>query len=191
MEFDVARFVYLGLLLLALAGWLVTQTRLSLNKTLQYAAIWGLIFIGAIAAAGLWQDVSRDLRGGQVLSGDGQIDVPRSRDGHYYLTLEINDASVNFVVDTGASQMVLTQADAARAGLEPDDLAYLARAHTANGEVRIAPVRLDRVLLGSFEDRNVPAAVNGGEMTTSLLGMSYLQRWGRIEIAGDRLVLTR
>ena len=98
---------------------------------------------------------------------------------------------MRFVVDTGATDMVLTQTDAQRAGIDPDGLAYLGRAMTANGEVRTALVRLDEVQLGSVTDRGVSAVVNQGEMAQSLLGMGYLQRWGRIEIAAGELILTR
>jgi aspartyl protease family protein len=52
-------------------------------------------------------------------------------------------------------------------------------------------VVLDRVALGPIEDRNLRASVNGGQMEQSLLGMAYLDRFDRIEIANDRLILTR
>jgi aspartyl protease family protein len=47
------------------------------------------------------------------------------------------------------------------------------------------------VTLGDVTDRDVSAVVNEGEMSQSLMGMGYLQRWGRIEIAGGELILTR
>lgn len=189
-DFETARLVYLIVLLAMVAGWFFMQTRDGLNKTLQYAAVWGMIFVGGAAAVGLWQDISKS--GARVqISDTGQIVVPRARDGHYYLTIGVNGADLRFVVDTGATDMVLTQADATRAGLDPDQLSYLGRANTANGEVRTAFVRLDSVQLGDVTDRDVPAVVNGGEMEQSLLGMGYLQRWGRLEIANNELILTR
>lgn len=189
---ETGNLIYLVVLLAMVAGWFFMQSRQGLNKTLQYAAVWAMIFIGGAAAVGLWQDISRDARTAQIsLSDSDQIIVPRARDGHYYLTAEVNNAQIRFVVDTGATDMVLTQADAARAGINPDDLAYLGRARTANGEVRTAFVRLERVQLGSVTDHDVPAVVNEGQMEQSLLGMGYLQRWGRIEIAGGELILTR
>ena len=191
-SFDTAELIYLVVLLAMVGGWFFMQSREGLNRTLQYAAIWAMIFIGGAAAVGLWNDISRDTRQTQIsVSGSNQIIVPRARDGHYYLTLDINDAAINFAVDTGASEMVLSQADAARAGLDPDSLAYLGRAATANGETRTAFVRLDEVRLGGVVDQDVPAVVNQGEMEGSLLGMGYLQRWGRIEIAEGELILTR
>ncbi|OAN98082.1 retropepsin-like aspartic protease family protein [Sulfitobacter geojensis] len=191
-NFDTGNLIYLVVLLVMVAGWFFMQSREGLNKTLQYGAVWAMIFIGGAAAVGLWQDISRDARTPQFsVAGSDQIVVPRARDGHYYLTAQVNDAAVRFVVDTGATDMVLTQADAKRAGLDPETLAYLGRANTANGEVRTAFVRLEQVQLGEIVDRDVAAVVNEGQMEQSLLGMGYLQRWGRIEIAGGELILTR
>lgn len=189
-EFDTARLIYLIVLLAMVAGWFFMQNRDGLNKSLQYAAVWGMIFVGGAAAVGLWQDISRPDAQSSI-SNTGQIVVPRARDGHYYLTIGVNGADLRFVVDTGATDMVLTQSDATRAGLDPDQLSYLGRANTANGEVRTAFVRLDAVQLGDVIDHDVPAVVNGGEMEQSLLGMGYLQRWGRLEIANNELILTR
>jgi aspartyl protease family protein len=112
-------------------------------------------------------------------------------DGHYYISAEVNGASIRFVVDTGATDLVLSQEDAVRAGLDLDALQYSGRANTANGVVRTAFVELDTVRLGTAQDRNVRAVVNEGEMDGSLLGMGYLQKWGRIEIADGELILTR
>ena len=109
----------------------------------------------------------------------------------YYLTLKVNDADVRFVVDTGATDIVLSRDDAVRAGVDVDTLDFLGRASTANGEVSTASVRLDRIALGPVEDRNVHAVVTSGEMFGSLLGMGYLQHWGNISIAHDTLTLTR
>ncbi|AXI42660.1 TIGR02281 family clan AA aspartic protease [Sulfitobacter sp. SK011] len=189
-DFDTSRLIYLIVLLVMVAGWFLMQTREGLNKTLQHAAVWAMIFVGGAAAVGLWQDISRPASQTRMTDA-GQIIVPRSADGHYYLTVQINGADVRFVLDTGATDMVLTQSDARRAGLDPDQLTYLGRANTANGEVRTAFVRLDAVQLGDVTDRDVAAVVNGGQMEDSLLGMGYLQRWGRLEIANGELILTR
>lgn len=189
---DTGSLIYLVLLGMILCGWLFTQNRQSLNKSLQQAAAWGFIFLGAIAAYGLWDDISQTVRPQQtVFAEQGKIVVPRHVDGHYYLAAEVNGTLLKFVIDTGATQIVLTRADARAAGLTPDNLNFIGRANTANGEVLTAPVTLDRFRLGPVTDRNVSAVVNGGDMSQSLLGMSYLQRWGKIEIAGGELTLTR
>jgi len=98
---------------------------------------------------------------------------------------------VRFMVDTGATMMVLNQADAEAVGLEPDTLDYFLRSQTANGEVSGAPVRLDTVRLGPFLDTDVRAVVNGGELRQSLLGLSYLDRYEGFRVEGEAMYLSR
>jgi aspartyl protease family protein len=189
---DTAHLVYLVLLGLAVGGWFIAENRHSLGRTLRVALAWAFIFLGVVAAYGLWGDIRDDVAPRQtVFTEDARVEVPRAFDGHYYLTLDLDGVPVEFVVDTGATDMVLSRADAARVGLDPGALAYTGVAGTANGQVRTARVRLDEVSLGGLTDRNVPASVNAAEMDTSLLGMSYLNRFSRIEIANGRLVLER
>ncbi|MGR3711785.1 MAG: retropepsin-like aspartic protease family protein [Shimia sp.] len=189
---DLGQMAYLIMLLVFLGFWFVGSNRQRLGKTMQQAAIWALIFVGAIAAVGLWDDIRSTVTPLQtVMSDEGRIELPRGQDGHFRATLEINGTRVSFIVDTGASDMVLSKQDATRAGLDPDNLPFFGRAMTANGPVATAPVRLDEVVFGGYVDTNVPASVNGGDMSGSLLGMTYLQRFEQITIAGNKLILTR
>lgn len=189
---DTARLLYLGLLGAAIAGWFFVQNRRRLGQVAQQAAVWGLIFLGAIAAFGLWSDIRREVLPGQALvSGAGQVEIARAPDGHYHVTAEINGAPIRFIVDTGASDIVLTREDAARAGIDTAALIYTGQARTANGTVRTAPVRLDSLTLGPFTDKGIRAIVNEGEMPASLLGMRYLDRFSSVEMVGGQLRLTR
>jgi len=139
---DTPRLVYLVILGSAIGLWFFVQNRAARGKLAQYAAIWGLIFLGAIAVVGLWGDIRQTVQPRQSMMDGGRIEVPRAPDGHYYLTAEVNGVPLRLVVDTGASQIVLSQSDARRAGIDTEDLVYTGRAFTANGEVRTAPVRL-------------------------------------------------
>ena len=94
----------------------------------------------------------------QILTDSGRVELPRAPDGHYYATLTVNGVDLRFMADTGASTMVLTQADARAIGLDPDTLLYLGQAYTANGVVRTARVTLDSVAFGPFADSGVSAA---------------------------------
>jgi aspartyl protease family protein len=188
---QIMQLTYLVLLAAAIGGSAIVAGRSNMGKMAQQAAIWVLIFVGVIGAYGLWDDISGDIAPRQMVADTGVITVPRSFDGHYHLILDVNGIPVSFVVDTGASQVVLSQSDAARIGLDPENLAYAGTARTANGIVRTAPVVLDQVAIGGITDTRVPAVVNGGEMEVSLLGMTYLGRYDRIEITNNELVLTR
>ena len=182
---------YLTLLLLAVGGWWVASNRPSIGKTLQMALVWGMIFMGGMAIYGLWNDISNDYYSAQIISSDGEITIPRARDGHYYVKAKINGVDINFLVDTGASDLVLTREDAEKVGINVATLPFLGSANTANGTVPIAYTRLAEVRLGSYLDSAVSASISGGEMVKSLLGMSYLGLYERIEILSDRLVLYR
>ncbi|MEX0338524.1 MAG: aspartyl protease family protein, partial [Arenibacterium sp.] len=110
-----AQLIYLALLGSVIAFWFFISNRGRLNQTFQQAAVWGLIFVGVIAGYGLWQDIRQDVLLTHSIDAEGgEISVPRSPDGHYYLSLEVNDTTVRFVVDTGATEMVLTNEDAER-----------------------------------------------------------------------------
>lgn len=176
---DIGRLAYLVLLLMVVGGYFLSQGRRNLGRTAQQAAIWAFIFIGVIVAYGLWGDLRRTVVPEAMRLSEGGLEVDASADGHFYLTAEVNGAKVLFVVDTGASQIVLTRRDAERAGLDPASLGYFGTAQTANGVVQTAPVRLESFSLGPFADRDLAAVVNAGDLDTSLLGMSYL---GRFEI---------
>ncbi|MBO9449379.1 TIGR02281 family clan AA aspartic protease [Tropicibacter sp. R16_0] len=195
MDFDadnIARLGYLGLLGAAVLMWFVTHNRQGLGKTLQQALIWVFIFMGVIAVVGLWEDIrTTTAPSGRMITTDNSIVVPRARDGHYYLQLLVNGKPVDFLVDTGASQIVLSQEDSERIGIDMNDLNYFGRALTANGEVRTAPINLDDVVLGPFKDRDLTAWVNEGEMDQSLLGMEYLQRFSTLQISPQSITLAR
>lgn len=187
---SIARMTYLGLLLAAVGGWVIVEYRQRMGQAMRAAAAWVLIFIGAMAGYGLWKDIRTDILPSQMVTDAGTVELPRAADGHYYATLTVNGQPVLFMADTGATNMVLSQDDARRLGIDPESLFYLGEAQTANGTVRTARVSLDSVELGPFRDAPFAAWVNDGEMEGSLLGMDYLGRF-RIEITGDRMILRR
>ena len=188
---QIASLLYLSVLLVAIGGWFIVRNRNNLGQLAQMAALWGLIFLGAIAAKGLWDDIRRTTIPNQTVISDQVMELPRAPDGHFYALLEINSAPIRFMVDTGATQIVLTQKDAERAGLNPDTLPYLGRAETANGTVKTALSKVETIAFGPFLDEGIDVSVNGSDMDTSLLGMRYLNLFDRVEISRDRLILSR
>lgn len=186
----IARLGYLGLLLVAVCGYIIVEFRGRMGQAMRMASAWALIVVGLMAGYGLWADLRRDVLPRQAVVEGGEIRLPRAGDGHYHLTLDVNGTDIRFLVDTGASQVVLTQSDAERLGIDTDTLAFIGEARTANGIVRTAPVTLPEVTLGPYTDARISAVVNEGEMDISLLGMSYLGRY-RIEIADGQMILRR
>lgn len=187
---DLPRFVYLVLLLVAVGGYVLVESRRNLGRTLHQAAIWGVIFLGAVAIAGLWPAIRRAARVAEPVVTAAGLEVPVAADGHFYVTALVNGAKVRFVIDTGASTIVLSARDAERAGFDAASLTFVGSAQTANGIVATAPVRIARFELAGAVDTDVVASVNGGELDTSLLGMSWLSRH-EVTFSRDRLIIRR
>lgn len=197
-EDEIGRLIYLGVILLVLLGSFIGLGRINIGKNIQQAFIWIGIFAMLIIAYGQRDVLQRELFPEQVqlpqITGGAQgqvITLRRSIDGSFRTQIEVNGTPIRFLVDTGATDVVLTQTDARRVGLDPDRLNYSRSALTANGRVGIAPVRLNEVRFAGSVDRNVGASVNQGELGISLLGMSYLGRFKSIEIRGNQMILIR
>ncbi|WP_246212753.1 retropepsin-like aspartic protease family protein [Marivivens donghaensis] len=185
------RLTYLGLIVIAVLIGVLATSRGRFGQVARNFGIWAVIIGGLTFAVGTYQGAGFMPFQTQAELQDGRIELTMQRDGHYYLTALVNGVPIEFVVDTGASHVVLTEEDAKRLGFKSDDLRFVGSATTANGIVQTAPVRLETVELGPILDRNVRAVVNGGPMRDSLLGMSYLSRFEKIEITRGRLILTR
>jgi len=111
-----------------------------------------------------------------IASGPSQISVRAGANGHFHIDARVNGKRVRFLVDTGASDIVLSPADARRAGLDPKRLRYTQVYRTANGIGRGAPVTLRSLAIGPLRIRSIAASVNGAPMDVSLLGQSFLRR---------------
>jgi len=187
-----ARLFYLAIFGLVFASSVLYHYRGRLGQGLQHAAIWGLIFAGVMLAYGFREPLLNQLNPDRAARvGAGAFELRRADDGHFYASVGVNGTEIRFVVDTGASAMVLSRRDAERAGIALGGLDFVIPTSTANGQVFGAPVRLDRVELGGFTDPDVRAMVNGGDSGESLLGMDYLDRFRSLRLEGDRLYLSR
>ena len=110
--------------------------------------------------------------------------------GHFLVDARVNGELLRFMVDTGASSIYLTPADAARLGWPPQRLDFSERYDTAAGEVRAAPVTLRSLRIGQLEFYDLPASVGEAAGNLSLLGMSFLKRFESYEVRGDTLILS-
>lgn len=170
------------------------------SQAIKYGVVWFLLLLVVIAAYAYRNDLEQvALRlGAAIVPGmavettPGELVLQAGADGHFYANASVDGVSVRFLVDTGASSIALSAADARRIGFDPAALDYFLPVTTANGEALAARVTLDEIRLGSIAFTRVPAAVMPpGALATSLLGMAFLERLSGFEIAGDRLVLRR
>ncbi|HXY98666.1 MAG TPA: TIGR02281 family clan AA aspartic protease [Stellaceae bacterium] len=95
--------------------------------------------------------------------------------GHVVVDASVNGAPVRFLVDTGASMVALTPADARAAGVTAGSGDTLTIS-TAHGAATAARASLRSLRLGQLELEDVPAVVMDESLPVSLLGMSFLSR---------------
>ncbi len=167
------------------------------TRRLRHAAVW--LALAAVLAIGYsyrfeLTDVVNRL-GGEIIpyaavtGEDGSVRVRAHRDGHFYVDSNVNGETIRFLVDTGATSVALSPADARRIGLDPATLEFSRRLQTAGGTVRGAPVVIRSLEIGGIRLANVRAIVNEQAMRHSLLGISALDRLGGYEVRDGTLTL--
>jgi aspartyl protease family protein len=124
-----------------------------------------------------------------VSSDGGQMVIEGGDGGHFHLIAEIGGREIEFLVDTGASMVALSEEDAETIGLPIYQLDYTGQANTANGVARFAPVTIDEMAIGDHVVRNVQGAVIEGHSGNSLLGMTFLRKLSGFEVKDNRLFL--
>ena len=123
-------------------------------------------------------------------SGARTLSIPRDFRGHFATEGRIDGQRIAFMVDTGASVIALNESSAARFGLRPVPNQYTAAVSTANGTIKAARARLDRVEVGGLVVRDVDAMVLPDEaLSENLLGLSFLSKLKRFEYANGKMVL--
>jgi aspartyl protease family protein len=194
---DVGSLVYKIALLVLVGAVVLTMFRERFAQAIIAALLWvavGLALVVAYSYRFELHDVADRvmvvLVPGHVVSHGRTVEVGRTNGGDFAIAAQINGARVAMVLDTGASSVVLTRDDAKKAGLPLEVLNYTVNIDTANGRTKAAPVTLDRIAIGDLVERSVDALVaQPGQLKTSLLGMSFLNRLQSWEVSGDRLVL--
>ncbi len=110
--------------------------------------------------------------------------------GHFVVDGQVNGGSVRFLLDTGATMIVLSSADAARLGIDYRK-GQPSMMNTANGVAPAYRVKLDSVRVGDITVNSVDAVVmEGGVLPVALLGMSFLNRM-QMKRDGQTMVLTK
>lgn len=107
--------------------------------------------------------------------------------GHYVVNGTADGIPLQFMIDSGATNIVLTKADARR--LNVGSLRFDVTTSTANGPVQNAEIRIGTLTVGTHSATGVPALVNGGELEESLLGMTWLRQFRSIEIKNGVMTL--
>lgn len=197
-----ANALYLMPIAALLSAGILAGSRGSMPTVLRQLAIWLVIILGLVSVYLYRYDLQRF--GDRLLSGlmpgravvvttqDGaqEVILNKSMSGHFETNALINGAQVHMLVDTGASSVVLSHADAQAVGINPENLSYTVSVMTANGRTSAAPTRLSEMAIGPIVRRNISALVaQEGQLDQSLLGMTFLSTLGSLQMQTDELKL--
>ena len=185
-------------LLLFVGSAVLMFFRENFMQALKAAMLWvavGLVLVVGYTYRFELKDVSErvlaELVPGRAASrGTRTVEIARGRAGEFSVSAQVNGAHIPMALDTGASAVVLTQEAAKAAGLPLEVLSYTVNVDTANGRTRAAAVTLDKIGIGGIVERSVPALIaQPGQLRTSLLGMTFLNRLESWEVRGEKLIM--
>lgn len=185
-----------GFLALVSSGFLYGRRR-RLKESARAVALWlavGVVLVLGFAFRDQLLFLGQNLRsalvpGYPVQTGQREMIVTESAGGGYLVHGMVNGRPVPFLVDTGASDIVLSPADARRIGIPIDSLTFNHVYETANGEGRGAPYRLARLEVGPIVLHDVPVSINQAPMRTSLLGLTFLKRLKSFGFSDHKMIL--
>ncbi len=124
-----------------------------------------------------------------IATAPGVVTVAQGEGGAYVVMGRVNGQPVRFMVDTGASDIVLTPTDARRVGINVASLAYDHPVETASGVDRAARASVSSLAVGDLRLGPTEVSVNRADMDASLLGMAYLRRLDSFAFKDHRLVM--
>lgn len=196
-SYDKGHLLYLLVLLMLIGSGLALRTKRDLSQALKNFLAWFVIFLVLITAYGFKDDFNllknrfmTSLMPSKAISDTpGQLSFSLSDDGHFHINSSINQVGVEFLLDTGASDIILSVNDAKRIGINLNELKFTKMFSTANGTVSGAAITLSSITIGSLTLNNIPASVTSGDLGFSLLGMRFLKMLDGYEVKGDRLTL--
>ena len=195
---DLGMLAYHLALIVFIGGAVLVLFRERFSQAFEAALFWvvaGFVLVFAYTYRGELREtgdrvLAELIPGRAAQRADRTVEIVRGRGGDFQVAALVNGTRVAMALDTGASAVVLTQDAAKAAGLPLDLLTYTVQVDTANGRARAASITLDRLAVGGIIERSVPALVaQPGQLRTSLLGMSFLNRLESWEVRGDKLMM--
>lgn len=183
--------------LVLIGGAAIAMFRDNFAQAVKSALIWfsiALVLVVGYTFRFELKDASNrvlaELMPGRAATKGRTVELARLEGGDFQISTQVNGKHVGMVLDTGASSVVLTNEAAKAAGLPLEMIKYTVNVETANGRTRAAAVTLDRLAVGGIVERGVSALIaQPGQLKTSLLGMSFLNRLQGWEVRGDKLVM--
>ena len=196
-DFDTVQFINLAAFGVLIASGLIFARRITVRETVRNLSLW--TGIAAVLVLGYsYQDEIRDagmrvraelVPSYAVTRNPKELVITADEDGNFVVYGRVDGAPVKFVVDTGASDIVLSPQDAKRLGIDLDGLNFTSQFETANGIGRGAPSTVESLAIGPIRLEHVPVSINEAPMASSLLGLAFLRQLDSYTVTGRKLTL--
>jgi aspartyl protease family protein len=194
---DTAYAVQMVAILVAASSGLLFIREIKLKQTIRNILLW-IGVMGVLAVGFAHQDQLRRwglgfrsglIPGYPVQTATGEMVISESEGGAYLVYGMVNGIRVRFLIDTGASDIVLSPEDAKRVGIDFGLLNFDHSYETANGVGKGARATVRELDIGESRFIDVPVSVNRAEMKSSLLGMAFLRRFKSFSFSDGKLTL--
>ena len=184
-------------LLILVSSSLIFSRQLKLRDVAVYAIGWagivGVLILGytyRAEATELFFKVRSELIPAYAVNTKPHtLTVQKEEDGAFYILGKVNGAPVRFLLDTGASDIVLSPGDAKRLGLGPEAMNFNRSIETANGVGKSASTTIDRLEVGPIQLDHPVVSVNQAPMASSILGMAFFKTLDTFDVKGSTMTL--
>lgn len=193
---DTSSLIYSILLLVLVSSALISR-RIALGQMVKMFLIWIAIFLIAFILFSfrgefsiVWERMKSEIAGTSYQSVNGeQIILTRKDDGHFWIKASVNGVPIDFLVDSGATSIVMSDTDADKAGIEYDINDIPVISNTANGQSRNYRAQIDELKTETARYESVKILVSPTLGDVNLLGMSYLNRLQSWSVNGNQMIL--
>lgn len=191
-QLGLMKFIYAFTLLSLLLAALLSRSKLEPKVPyFQFTMIWATIFTLGLVFYMLKEELSEYLDPSNPIVTEDDIKIRKTYDNHFYLDASINGVELKFLIDTGATNILLSYHDAKQVGINPDSLNYNIAHNTANGKLYTAEVKIPEMLIGNAKVQDLTAYVipKDPEHQTSILGMRFLDLFDYYIVDDDIMIL--
>jgi aspartyl protease family protein len=169
----------------------ISSTKLATRTIINYATTWvAIAIVLLISYSYKTQLLAVLIPNRPIILKDGSFVITASKDNHFHIEVTMDGKTLDCIVDTGASSIVIDPNDAKSIGIDPNLLNFNIKTETANGITYSARASVFRLKIGDIELKNEPISVNEATMSSCLLGMSFLNNLKKVTIEGDKMIMS-
>ncbi len=184
---EAGNIIYLLMLLVLVGGAFFTMGNRSQN--INMLLIWAGIILVLVLGYRIYERAKFTPK--QIADGSYTVTIPYDRRaGGYRVTFDVNGSPIDGVIDTGATELVLTHSDAIKAGIDTQSLSYSMQVDTANGQTFAAHANIDKLNFGDVILNDVDALIaQNDDLSQTLIGMSVLRKFRSFHVSGDEMMI--